>query len=352
MIGPFVHQWHRGRVVFGRGRRAELGSEAERLGIEHVMVVSTSVNGRMAEAQEALGSRCVGSFPSAVMHAPVAVTNEALRRLNDLKADGIVAVGGGSALGLAKALALRTDAPIIALPSTYSGSEMTDAVGETDGRIKTIQRAPQLLPRTVVYDVELTLGLPPAIAAVSGLNAVAHAVEALYAPDANPLVSLIAGEGLKAFANALPVVVDTPADLAAGEQALYGAWLCGLCLASVTMSLHHKLCHVLGGMFDLPHAHTHAIILPHAAAYNFVAAPDAARAAASALGGEASQALWELARRVRAPSSLKDIGMPEAGVKAAVEAAIANPYANPRPLERQALEGLLTRAYLGEPPLS
>jgi maleylacetate reductase len=350
MIGPFVHHGHRGRVVFGRGRRTELGAEAERLGIKRAMVVSASVNERTAEAQEALGGRCAGAFSGAVVHAPVAVTNEALRRLSDLRADGLVAVGGGSAIGLTKALALRTDAPIIALPSTYAGSEMTDYVGETDGGIKTLRRAPQLLPRTVIYDAESTLGLPPVIAGVSGLNAVAHAVEALYAPDTYPLVSLIAKEGLKAFVNALPVVADTPADLVAREQALFGTWMCGLCLAFATMSLHHKLCHVLGGMFDLPHADTHAIILPHAAAYNFAAAPDAARAAASALGGEASQALWELARRVRAPRALKDIGMPEAGVKAATEAAIANPYANPRPLERQALEDLLGRAYAGEPP--
>ena len=175
------------------------------------------------------------------------------------RVDGLVAVGGGSTIGLAKAIALRTGLPQVAIPTTYAGSEMTDILGETEGGAKTTRRSEAVRPEAVIYDVELTRSLPPGLSATSGLNAIAHAAEALYARDGNPVIALMAEEGVRALAAALPAIVADPGDMAARGDALYGAWLCGLCLGAASMALHHKLAHVLGGSFDLPHAETHAV---------------------------------------------------------------------------------------------
>src|SRR5262249_49398149 len=161
----------------------------------------------------------------------------------------------------------RTDLPQIVVPTTYAGSEMTPILGETAGGAKTTQKTLKVLPEVVIYDVELTLSLPVAISGVSGMNAIAHAIEALYAQDANPVIELMALEGIRALAGALPRIAEAPKDVEARSDALYGAWLCGVCLGSVGMALHHKLCHTLGGSFGLPHAETHTVVLPHATRY-------------------------------------------------------------------------------------
>jgi alcohol dehydrogenase class IV len=265
--------------------------------------------------------------------------------------DGFVAIGGGSTVGLGKALSSRTGLPHIAMPTTYAGSEMTPILGETQHGIKTTRRSQDLIPDTVIYDVDLTLGLPSRISAASGMNAIAHAVEALYAEDANPLTSLMAEEGIAALGRALPRIVVAPSDGPARHDALYGAWLCGTCLGAVAMSLHHKLCHVLGGSFDLPHAETHAIMLPHATAYNAVAAPEAMRRIARALGAsDAARGLYELSQRLGLPKTLAEIGMPESGIDRAADIAVQNAYANPRPVERASIRELIVAAYRGEPP--
>ncbi|MBV8474392.1 MAG: iron-containing alcohol dehydrogenase, partial [Hyphomicrobiales bacterium] len=204
---------------------------------------------------------------------------------------------------------------------------------------------------TVIYDVDLTLSLPVATSVTSGINAIAHAVEALYARDRNPIISLIAAEGVRALARALPVIVEKPQDPDARRDALYGAWLCGVCLGAAGMALHHKLCHTLGGAFDLPHAETHTIVLPHALAYNAPAAPEAAAAVAAAIGAEdAAQGLYDLIGRLGAPRALSDIGMPEDGVERATAMALESPYWNPRPIEREPIRALLERAYRGARP--
>jgi alcohol dehydrogenase class IV len=265
--------------------------------------------------------------------------------------DGFVAIGGGSTIGLGKALSLRTGLPHIAMPTTYAGSEMTPILGETRHGVKTTQRSQDLIPDTVINDVDLTLGLPPRDSAASGMNAIAHAVEALYAENANPLTSLMAEEGIAALARALPRIIVTPSDGAARHDALYGAWLCGTCLGAVGMSLHHKLCHVLGGSFDLPHAETHAIVLPHVTAYNAVAAPEAMVRIARALGAsDAARALHELARRLGLPKTLAEIGMPESGIDRAADMAVHNAYANPRPVDRASVRELIAAAYRGDAP--
>jgi alcohol dehydrogenase class IV len=297
-----------------------------------------------------LGDRCAGVFSGAVMHTPVEVTTAALATLRELGADGVVAIGGGSTIGLGKALAVRTGVPQLAIPTTYAGSEMTPILGETSGGHKTTQNSLDILPEAVIYDVELTLGLPAALSGTSGINAIAHAVEALYAQDRNPIISALAEQGIAALAAALPVIATAPSNRDARGQALYGAWLCGTCLGAVGMSLHHKLCHVLGGSFDLPHAETHTVVLPHAVAYNAAAAPDAMTQLARALGGSPATALYDLAGRVGAQRSLQALGMPASGLDRAADLAVANPYWNPRPIERAAIRALLERAFTGEPP--
>jgi len=345
-----------GRVVFGAGARARLPEEADRLGIRRILVLSTPEQRETAEAVAAsLGDRVAGIFPRAVMHVPIEVAHEAREEAARLGADGFLAVGGGSTVGLAKAIALVSALPIVAVPTTYAGSEMTPIFGITEDGIKTTGRDPRVLPRTVIYDPELTLSLPAALSAASGLNAVAHAVEALYAPDANPIVSLMAAESIAAFATALPTVVRNPSDLPARSEALYGAWLAGSVLGSVGMGLHHKLCHTLGGTFNLPHAETHAVLLPHAIAYNAPFAERALAPAARALGvadaRDVPGALFDLAVAVGAPTALAAIGMPADGLDRAAEIATRRPYPNPRPLERDAIRSLLQDAFDGTRPL-
>lgn len=357
-MDPFRFPGLPSRVVFGHGTLVEVPREMEALGRSRAVVLATLGQRGQAEALATLlGDRAVGVIAEAVMHTPVAVTEAAVVRVRALDADCVIAVGGGSTTGLGKAIALRTDLDQIVVPTTYAGSEMTPILGETrDGaepghRAKTTQKSEKIRPEVVVYDVDLTLGLPAGLTATSGLNAIAHAVEALYAQDRNPIVSLMAEEAIRALARALPVIAAVPRDRAARADALYGAWLAGACLGTVGMALHHKLCHVLGGSFDLPHAETHTVVLPHAAAYNAQAAPEAMARVARALGAvDGPQGLYDLAASLGAPISLSAIGMPEAGLDRAAEAAVANPYWNPRALERGAIRRLLNDAFQGRRP--
>jgi len=348
----FVHQALPTRVIFGAGSLARLPDELRRLGLQRALVLSTQQQAESAQALvSALGGLAAGSFTRAVMHTPVEVTEAAMAVVGALGVDCVVAVGGGSTTGLGKAIALRTDLPQVVVPTTYAGSEMTDILGETKAGVKTTQRSPAIQPEVVIYDVDLTLGLPPALSATSGMNAIAHAVEALYAVDGGPMVSLMAESAIAAFGRALPAILADPAEREAREQALYGAWLCGTCLGMVSMALHHKLCHTLGGTFDLPHAETHTIVLPHATAYNASAAPEAMVRIARALDArDAAHGLYDLAGRLGAPRSLRELGMPETGIDKAADLAVANPYRNPRPIERDAIRALIARAWAGDPP--
>ncbi|WP_245647571.1 maleylacetate reductase [Novosphingobium lentum] len=342
------------RVRFGSGSLLHLREEVARLGATRVIVLTTPQQISLADrAEHLLGDVAVARFTDAAMHTPQAVTQLALERVREAGVDGIVSLGGGSTIGLGKAIALRTGLPHITVPTTYAGSEMTPILGETDAGRKVTQRQPVIQPRAVLYDVDLTLSLPIAASVTSGLNAIAHAVEALYAAEGNPITSMLAEAGIRSFAQALPRLHTDPADRDAREQALYGAWLCGTCLGQVGMALHHKLCHTLGGTFGLPHAETHSVVLPHAIAYNAVASVAMDRIA-RALGTDQAPALalFELGQQLGAPAALRDLGMPEAGIAQAADLAAANPYPNPRPIERDALEALLRRAWAGSPPLA
>ena len=285
------------------------------------------------------------------MHVPLQTAEAARAAAKSLNADCCIAIGGGSTIGLAKAIALDCGLPILAVPTTFSGSEMTPVWGLTEGGIKTAGRDVRVLPKTVIYDPELTLSLPPAAAGTSGINAMAHAVEALYAEDANPVASLMAEESLRALAASLPKIIAEPANLEARGAALYGAWLAGMVLSLVGVALHHKLCHTLGGSFGLPHAEMHTLMLPHTAAYNAPATPDAMARVARALGAEsAPSGLYNLARAVGAKMALSELGMREADLDRATDIALSNPYYNPRPIEKTAIRALLDDAFHGRTP--
>jgi alcohol dehydrogenase class IV len=349
---PFIYQGMPSRVVFGAGSIEHLEREIDLLGARRAIVLSTPQQREQAEAlAERLGQRVAGVFAKAVMHVPVETAREAREYAQRLGADCAVAIGGGSTTGLGKAIALTSSLPILAVPTTYAGSEMTPIYGLTEAGLKKTGRDLRVLPKTVIYDPALTLSLPASLSVTSGINAIAHAAEGLYAQDANPVISLMAEEGIRALAQGIGKVAEQPDDLDARGDCLYGAWLCGAVLGSVGMALHHKLCHTLGGTFNLPHAETHTIVLPHALAYNRDAAPQAMKRIARALGTtDAAQGAFELARSNGVPTALKDIGFKETDIDIALDIALENPYWNPRPVERAPLRALLEAAYEGRAP--
>ncbi len=351
---PFVYQSNPSRVVFGAGALQHLAREMDALGAKRALVLSTPEQADSARrVAEMLGARAAGIFAKAVMHVPIESAREARDEARRLDADCAVAIGGGSTTGLGKAIALDSGLPIVAIPTTYAGSEMTPIYGITEAGLKKTGRDPRVLPRTVIYDPELTLSLPLGLTVTSGLNAIAHAAEGLYAHDGNPITALMAEEGIRATAAALPHLLKDPRDVAARGDALYGAWLCGTVLGAVAMGLHHKLCHTLGGSFNLPHAEVHTVVLPHALAYNAAQAPEAMARITRALGGRgtsAAQGVFDLASRHGAPVALKDIGMPADGLDRAADLAVQTPYPNPRPLEHAAIRALLQRAFDGTRP--
>ena len=348
----FVFQAQLPRGVFGAGALQHLPRELHALGATRALVLSTPGQTVLAQrAVELLGAKAAGVFARAEMHVPVDVARAARDEARRLGADCAIAIGGGSTTGLGKAIALESGLPVIAVPTTYAGSEMTTVYGLTDAGAKKTGRDPRVLPRTVIYDPELSLGLPFGITVVSMLNAIAHAAEGLYAPDANPVIDLMAEEGIRLGAGVLPTLQHAPRNVEARGEALVAAWLCGTVMGSITVGLHHKLCHTLGGSFGLPHAETHTVVLPQALAYNAPAAPQAMRRIAAALGTpSAPGGVFDLAARHGAATSLAAIGMREADLDRAAELAVQTPYPNPRTLDRASVRELLQRAWEGARP--
>jgi maleylacetate reductase len=345
---PFVYEALPSRVIFGAGWLDKLPEEVERLGASRALVLCTPEQRATGmQIAERLGSRAAGLYDQAVMHVPIEIAQAARDEARRLNADCCVAIGGGSTTGLAKAIALTSGLPILAIPTSYAGSEMTPIWGLTEAGRKTTGRDARVLPKTVIYDPTLTVTMPPRLSVTSGINSMAHCAEALYARDANPIISMLAEEGIRAMANSLPLVVRDPANLEARSSALYGAWLGGVALGAVGMALHHKLCHTLGGTFNLPHAETHTVVLPHAIAYNAEAAPEAEARMARALGaGSAAQGFYDLAKSLGGPVSLKELGMKEADLDRAAELAVQNPYFNPRPITKESIRTLLRDAFV------
>ena len=350
----FVYHSLPNHVIFGRGRLSEVGSEVARLGRERAMVISTPQQKELAETVAAqLGATCVAIHPHAVQHVPQETIDVALIEAKKERVDILVAPGGGSTIGLAKGVALETGLPILAIPTTYAGSEMTHIWGiSRDGRKQT-GRDPIVKPQSVIYDPDLVRTLPPAMSLTSGINAMAHAVEALYAENRNPIASMMAEESIRHLAQGLPAVVADPDDMEARSASLYGAWLAASVLDMVGMALHHKLCHTLGGSFGMPHAQTHTVVLPYATHFNSSATPEAMAAIARAIGaeqGDVAGAIQDISRHNGGPVSLKELGFKVEDLDLAAEIASQNRYFNPRPFTEGDLRVLLEAAFYGERP--
>ena len=352
-IGRFVVRQHPVTIVFGDGEQERLVEHLDTALDPHRVVIVHGVSGAGIAQRLAieLGQRCVGAFGEVAQHVPAELAARAISRVTAADADTVVAIGGGSAIGLAKVIALRTGAVIAAVPTTYAGSEMTPVWGLTESARKSTGQDTRVMPRLVVYDAALTLTLSPRTSAASGFNALAHAVDGMYAGHTSPLIRTIALEAIERLAAALPAVVRDPADLGAREQALYGAHLAATVLGTAGMALHHRICHVLGGMYSLPHAETHAVVLPYAVAYNEASAASVNARIARALGGtDAAGMLWQLARRLQLPASLAELGMQADDLGGVAEAAAATPVANPATVTRAGIERVLRAAHAGKQP--
>ncbi|KAL2850332.1 hypothetical protein BJY01DRAFT_233279 [Aspergillus pseudoustus] len=354
-MDAFEYNANPGRVVFGSGTLQKLPDEIARLGKKAPLILSTPQQVSHAErVKDVLKGQIAGIFTEATMHTPTHITDKAVEYAKGQNADVVVSIGGGSTIGLGKAISIRTGLYHICIPTTYAGSEMTPILGETADGLKKTRSDPKILPGTVIYDVDLTMTLPSAMSATSGVNAIAHAVEALYARNTNPVISLMALEGTRALASALPEIVENPSSQSARSLALYGAWLCGTCLGSVGMSIHHKLCHTLGGSFNLPHAETHTAVLPHAISYNAPNIPEAMKKLAEVLpesNGDAIHGLNVLLEKLKVKRGVKDYGMKEEDIDKAADIAVSNPYWNPREIQREPIRELIRRVWAEAAPV-
>lgn len=347
----FTHSAFASHIIFGRGAITQINDAMDFLGVSSALILCTPYQKLDAEALSAhISSNVAGIFAGAVMHTPFDVSDVAIAYYNSINADCVVAIGGGSTTGLGKAIASRTNAPQIVIPTTYAGSEVTPILGETENGIKTTRRGPDILPEVVIYDPNLSQTLPVEASIASGLNAMAHAVEGIYAKESSPIYRMMALEALRSFKSALPAILADPLDVQARDEALYAAWLCGTVLGGVGMSIHHKLCHTLGGALDLPHAQTHAILLPHT--INFVEQTIPAKLACvgEIFEGKAGIGLYDFSKEINAPTRLADIGVEKIDLNRLADLAVANPYWCPRKLDHSAILELLTNAWEGTRP--
>ncbi len=352
----FIYHALPGRVVFGVGSsRRQLVEEVERLGGTRVLLIATERTRPAVEALAGpLGERVVGMFTDVQPHVPLAIAEAARERARELAADSLLAIGGGSVIGVAKAIALELPLPILAVPTTYAGSEMTPIWGMTSEQRKRTGRSLMVLPKTVVYDPELTYSLPASVTGPSAINAMAHCVEALYAPGANPITTLVAEEGIRALRSGTPISIAHPDSPEGRSDTLYGAYLAGAALGVAGTGLHHKICHVLGGAYNLPHAETHTVVLPHAIAFNEAAIPDVMARVARALGSKrAAEGVYRFIETLGTPIALKDIGMRPENIDEAVNLILeAAPTDNPAPVNADSIRLLLDNAYHGRRPVS
>jgi alcohol dehydrogenase class IV len=355
----FVHDTLPQRVAFGSGAAAaNLSREIGNLGATRVMLIAAKAEADLADTI-AVGIPMALRHDDVVMHVPVEVAERARAAAASSDVDVLVSVGGGSTTGLAKAIALTTGLPIIAVPTTYAGSEATPVWGLTEGAKKTTGTDNRVLPRVVIYDAALTMSLPVDMSVASGLNALAHCVDSMWAPNADPINAAFAAEGIRSLAAGLPKVVADPMDLDGREHALYAAYLSATAFASAGSGLHHKICHVLGGKYNLPHAQTHATVLPYVLAFNGPAAPDAERRIAGAFPADglgaasALDGLVAFKQELNAPHALADYGFTEESIPEAAQAILPSvPPSNPRPVSAEDLRALLFAAWSGADPRS
>jgi maleylacetate reductase len=356
-VKPFEYEALPSRVIFGAGYLGRVAGEVQRLGGKRVFLIHDPLTERWARqiAKELSGSADVRVWGQVQQHVPIDLAEPARAAIDEHGGDLVVSIGGGSSTGLAKAIALSHNLPIVAVPTTYAGSEMTTIYGLTGDRHKETGKSPQVLPKAVVYDPELTLGLAPNVTGPSAFNSLAHCVEALYAPGHNPVTSAIALEGVRAISEALPRVMRAPSDVDARGDLLYGAMLGGMSLGMTASGFHHRLCHILGGKYNLVHADTHSVILPHAVAFNAPALPREIPRLAEALGvagGDPATALWDLAKSSDIPTDLACLGLPREGLDEVAREIVIEEKNNPVPLGEASVLRLLEAAYEGRKPHS
>jgi maleylacetate reductase len=355
-VDPFVYEQQASRIIFGLGSRKQLAAEVQRLATSRVFLISdSSVSDVAQEAASLLGSMVAATWTEVVQHVPLDLAERARLAVDQSGADVVVCIGGGSSTGLAKAIALSHRLPIIAIPTTYAGSEQTTIYGMTGGRHKATGKDPIVLPRVVLYDPELTVGLPPHVTGPSAFNALAHSVEALYATGANPVTSALAYEAVRAINRHLPSAMSNGGDLEARSGVLYGAYLSGMALGATSAGFHHKICHVLGGTFNLVHADAHSVILPHAVAFNQPILPTEMARLAEALGQSPDNSnpaggLWDLAVASNVPTTLKQLGLRAEDLDDATDRVMAELPPNPRPITRAEMRVILENAYVGIRP--
>jgi len=340
-----------GRVIFGSGRRRELASEVRRLGATRVLLIADSFDAeRLRDFRELLGELCVATYTDIVQHVPRAKAALAASLARDHRVDATVSVGGGSTTGFSKAVALELATPQLCVPTTYAGSELTPIWGMTDDGEKRTGRDTRALPASVIYDPELTTGLPIEVAGPSAMNALAHAAEGLYAKGTNPITTIIALEAIRVLARHVPLMCDAPEDLEERTHVLYGAYLAGATLAVAGTDLHHRTNHVLGGLFNLDHGKMNSVVLPYALAVTRPAITEQYARLSEVLGGDAATSVYALARRINAPASLAEIGMPVEGLERAVPLVVAASQQNVRPLSEVQVRAFLQAAYEGAAP--
>jgi maleylacetate reductase len=347
----FVYAAAPARVVFGQSRVRELGAELDRLGIARVMVACTpGGESRYRPIIDAIGGRCVRVFARAEQHCPEPIAEAALAEFAGSGADGVATIGGGSTIGLGKVIAARCKVPFVAIPTTLSGSEMTALYGMKVGQEKRTWTDAAAKARTVIYDPNLTVSLPKHETATTGMNCLAHCVEALYPAQPNPIARLIALEGIRVLGASLPGVVERN-DAESRAGALYAGFIGGLLVSMVGIGLHHKICHVLGGHFDVAHGDSNSVILSQVVGFNAPAMPAIAADIGEALSGnDPGAAIFDLAERIGAPTSLRQLGVPRSGLHAVAEEVVARGTHSPRPITVEALAHLLDQAWHGQRP--
>jgi len=351
-VDPFVYDSLPQRVVFGAGTSRQVGSIVRELGASSAFVVADNAVMHLDRMLDVLDGVSLSIWRDVAQHIPVALAERARARVDLVQPEVLVAIGGGSSIGLAKAIALTHGLPVVAIPTTYAGSEQTTIYGLTGDRHKQTGKDARVLPKVVIYDPELTVTLPPQVTGPSAFNALAHSIGALHAPGHNPVTSALALEAVRAIRESLPAVMHDPSNVGARGTLQYGAFLAGKALGSTAAGLHHKICHVLGGTFNLVHAGTHSVILPHAVAFNARALPMEMAQLARALDVAADPAigLWELAQRSRVPTSLADLGLVREALSLAASRAVEETTDNPRQFDARDLFHLLERAYVGARP--
>jgi maleylacetate reductase len=353
MIGDFVEESPAQRIVFGWGRLAELDGELERLGARRILVLSERSTKPLLKRVSGLvtAGSIVDVMAEVNPHVPREDVDDVRERVARADVDVVLTIGGGSATGLGKAVVLETDAQLIAVPTTYAGSEVTRVYGITENGRKMTGVNERVLPRTVIYDPELTTTLPPSPTASTGMNAIAHCVEALYSEKASPTTDALAQEGLEILPGALSASVSDPNDKAGRSAALYGSYLGGLAMATTKMAIHHRICQVLGGAFHLPHGETNAAVLPHAVAFNRPAAPSAVARVGRYLGAsDPSAALYDLAESLGTANSLRSLGMRAEEIPLGADLVMDGDFYNPRKPTRADVVKIIKAAYQGRRP--